>query len=227
MPTISTSIGSGISIPLLTSTSNFQSWSRTFEGIARWQNLWVYFSGTEPILPEPVKPRRNEAAPDADDWKEMVAEYKDDRDEWRYQKKKVANALGLLKQCVHESYHQQQLFERGNDPVAAWNFVKGEFALPEWQLQMSAYEAFFKVYLSEGKLMIQYIDEFIQAQNDIKTANGACPDSMIIARMCSTLPAEYNHWVVKNIKTVKEMPELTDIIASLLATESLVKPSRR
>ena len=227
MPVIPTSIGPGINIPTLQSTSNFSSWSRTFEGIARQQNLWGYFSGDETIQNEPkkpTKPGKKEIEADPDVWKELMTQFKDDRDEWRYQKAEVAKALGLLTQCVSDSYHQQ-LFALGNKPKEAWNFIKSQFSQPECQLLISAYDTFFSVYLNK-KNMVQYIDELKQAQQDIQAAKGQCPDSMVIARIGKTLPKEYNDWVVKNIKIAKEMPALTDLTASLLATESLVKSSQ-
>ena len=133
MPTIPTTVGPGINISILSSSSNFSSWSRTFEGIARQQNLWGYFSGDIAILAEPtapVKPSSHDSQPSADDWKELKEQYKDDRDEYRYQKAEVSKALGLLTQCVSESYHQQ-LFALGNQPKDTWELVKSHFAQPE------------------------------------------------------------------------------------------------
>ena len=48
---------------------------------------------------------------------------------------------------------------------------------------------------------------------------------MVIARIGKSLPKEYNDWVVKNIKTAKVMPLISDLTVDLLATELLVKPS--
>ena len=56
-------------------------------------------------------------------------------------------------------------------------------------------------------------------------AGGQCLESMVIARIGKSLPKEYNDWVVKNIKTAKVMPLISDLTVDLLATELLVKPS--
>jgi len=218
----------GVNIPILQSDSNFPAWQRSFEGAARQNGLWEFFTGDEAVLIKPTKPVKpttstREVQPDPDVWRTMLDDYKLDIDEYRYQQDKIGEALGLLTQSVSSSYHSE-IF--ANDMKDAYDFIKDQFKQSDWQRLTSSWDRFFRVSLKDSKTISRFVDDLKQTQSDIKEAKGTCPDSTLVVRIGNGLPREYDEWVLKNIKLSKDEPKVSDITSSLIAVESLIKTRR-
>jgi hypothetical protein len=219
----------GVSMPVLQSDSNFSSWNRTFEGVARQNGLWSLFTGEEAILvkpTKPVKPSAREIQPDPEVWRGMQFDYKFDIEEYRHQETKIGEALGLLTQSLSTAFHAD-IFAYGNDMKGAYNYIKTQFKQSDWQRLTAAWDRFFKVQFNKSKNVSRFVDDLKQAQSDIKEAKGNCDDATLLARISDNLPKDYDDWVLNNIKLAKDQPTVADTVSSLLAIESLIKSRKQ
>jgi hypothetical protein len=199
MPSVQIPAGIAIDIPLLEPSSDFEAWSTTFEYIARRHHVWEYFVS---------KMELNESLKGIDLEDAEILHFR-----------QAHKATDLLMGCISKVYYRQVMDCGENKNVhGAWQHLKSRFE-PKCHPLIAAYNSFSAIRFDKAKGVGQFVLALSKAQKEIKAAKGDCPDSMVIAHIGKHVPRAYKGWVDKNINNVREIPQLVDLIASLVATD--------
>ncbi|EXJ62235.1 hypothetical protein A1O7_02668 [Cladophialophora yegresii CBS 114405] len=174
--------------------NNYVPWARNFRAVAQEKDVWMLFTGDEPILPKP-------------DFEAMLEEATD----------KDGHAGILFLQITYKMNSVDPVIRyeiTGMTPNQAYVYLQETYKFDNVRARKIAEENLANLTFSPSEPAMTFVNKVRILQRDIRDAEGNCTNAMVMYTITRSLPKDRFADFLTSINIIKDMPKAKEVTMS-------------